>query len=59
MEAGGGGCRNKQGSGCKFRQNKKKRAICKYEYNYNNNKVKNYTVDNVIVFNNKTIGNIH
>ena len=27
----------------------------KYEHNYNNNKVKNYTVGNVIAYNNKTI----
>ena len=29
--------------------------MCKY----NNNKVKNYTVDNVIAYNNKTIRNRH
>ena len=45
------------GGGCKFWYNKKKKAICKYEYSCNNNKVKNYTVDNVIIYNNKTIRN--
>ena len=38
---------------------KKKRDICKYEHNYDNNKVKIFTVDNVIAYNKKTIRNKH
>ena len=32
---------------------------CKYEHNYNKKKVKNYTVDNIIVYSSKTIKNGH
>ena len=41
-----------------FDKIKRKGAICKYEHNYNSNKVKNYTVDNVTAYNNKTIRNM-
>ena len=55
-----GGGRNKWDEGvANFDKNKKKRNICKYEHNNNNNKVKNYTVDNVVAYNNKTIRNMH